>query len=150
MDEQFEQLDRLSEGLLGDPSEVGSIEAEELLQAAGLDPRKLKNRLCQRMLKRAEEYSHAGRPLPPLLKQAIEDLRPDRDKRVAANSAPATARLAVTRLLQEIAELPKRLSGGVMPTFSAAYRNKKELTARDKKVLDRVAEDLRGRKRDGK
>ena len=149
-DERLARLNKLSERVFGEAAEVEPAEAEELLNAAGIDPRRLKNQLCHKMLKRAEEYSRAGRPLPPLLKQAIEDLRPDRDKRVEASSLPSTARLVVTRLLKEIEELPKRLRGGVMPVFSAAYRNKKELTVRDKKVLDKVAYDLRRPKRDGK
>lgn len=147
MDEQFERWDRLSDRLFGEPSDVGSAEAEELLSAAGLDPQGFKNRLCHKMLKRAEEYSRVGRPLPPLLRQAIEELRPDQAE---GSSVSSKAQVVITRLLKEIEELPKRLSGGVMPTFSAAYRNKKELSARDKRVLDRVAEDLRKSNQDGK
>jgi hypothetical protein len=150
MDEQMARLLRSSEAIFGEAAEAEPAEAEELLRAAGIEPETLKIRLCQKMLKRAEEYSRAGRSLPPLLKQAVEDLRPDRDKKAEASSLPSTARLAVTRLLKEIEELPKRLSGGVTPALSAAYRNKKELSARDKKVLDKVAEDLRKRNKDGK
>ena len=143
MDERDTGLERLSERLFGEAEEVESAEAEILLKTAGIDPDRLKGTLYQRMRERSDEYSAAGRPQPPLLQQALEDLRPFSDWSESESAITRTARLAVARLLQEIRELPKLLNAGTNPVFMAAYRNRKELSTRDKDILDEVAEDLR-------
>ena len=75
-DEQLGRLKKLSESIFGEPAEVEFAEAEALLEAAGIDPEKLKQNLYQRMLERSKAYSNSGQPVPPLLKQALEDLQP--------------------------------------------------------------------------
>jgi hypothetical protein len=145
MDNRITRLNTLSERLLGEPGEVEYPEAEELLKTAGIDPARLKGTLYQRMLERSEGYSSAGKPLPPLLRKALDDLRPIPDRKPDETTLSRTARLAITRLLREIRELPARLNAGFMPAFTAAYRKRTELTARDKKVLDEVTEDLRNK-----
>ncbi len=142
-DQRFARLNRLSESLYGDATEVEPAEAEELLRTAGIDPARLKGALYQRMLERSRTYSETRRPLPPLLRQALEDLRPVSEGSKTETPVARTARLAVTRLLSQIRELPKLLNSGLTPQFTAAYRNRKELSVRDKQVLDQVAEDLR-------
>lgn len=95
------------------------------------------------MLDRSEEYSRAGKPLPPLLRKALDDLRPVPDGEPDEGAVSRAARLAITRLLREIRNLPARLNSGFTPAFTAAYRNRTELSVRDKKVPDEVTEDLR-------
>ena len=141
-----EHLMRLSEALLGDPTEMETAEAEELLKSAGIDPNELKASFYRRMRERSETYVAAGRPVPPLIEKALEDLRPpaaepDRED----NSEFRMARLVIQQLLREIEELPKRLSVGFVPAFTAAYRNRTELSDRDQKTLDQIAEDLRNK-----
>lgn len=142
-DARFGPWSGMSDRLFGEPAEVDSFEAEDLLKTAGIDPAKLRGALYQRMLERGEEYSRAGQPLPPLLKQALKDLQSRPEASHPESAMARTARLAIARLLQEIRDLPKRLDAGWTPAFTAAYRNQTELSARDKKTLDGVTEDLR-------
>ena len=143
MNQRINRLDRLSEHLFGEPGEVEYAEAEELLKTAGIDPSRLKDALYQRMSERSEKYRGTGKPLPLRLRQALEDLRPGSETPAHQTTAARTARVAIARLLEEIQELPTRLSAGFIPEFSAAYRNRTELSARDKEVLDEIMDELR-------
>jgi hypothetical protein len=143
VEEQRRRLDKLSDALFGEAPDVDRIEAEELLRVAGIDPEKLTGGLYQRMLEKAQGYTQAKKPLPPLLEQAVEDLRTaaNRDE----NELARTARAAMARLLEEIKRLPTLLERYSTPTFTAAYRKKKQLSARDTKLLDGAADDLQKR-----
>lgn len=137
---------RLSEALLGDPTEIETAEAEELLKGAGLDPDVLKASLYRRMRERSGTYTAAGRPVPPLIEKALEDLRPPAAERDREDKPEfRMARLAIQQLLREIRELPQRLGAGFVPAFTAAYRNRTELSDRDQKTLDKIAEVLRNK-----
>lgn len=144
-DQRLARLNRLSEVLFGEASEVDPAGAEELLRTAGIEPERLKGALYQRMLERSKKYSGGGRPVPALLRQALKDLEPIPAGSQTEGTVARTARFTMTRLLAEIRELPKLLNTGLTPQFTAAYRNRKELSARDIRVLDGVAEDLRKR-----
>lgn len=141
-DERLARLNGLSNCLFGEATEVGPAEAVEMLQAAGIDPARLKAALYGKALARSAQYSKAGEPLPPLLRQALFDLRPDSggDEATVAQAA----RLAIARLLEEIRALPIRPEAGFAPMFMAAYRNRKDLSVGDKKVLDGLVNDIRG------
>jgi hypothetical protein len=144
MDEQLARLNSLSERLFGDATEVEPAEAEELLRSAGIEPAKLKDDLYQRMLERSEAYTRSGQPPPALLTQALEDLQGHRDGSANESTSIETANIAIANLLKEIGELPRLLGAGVFSlSFTAAYRNRRELSTRDKMILDGVAEDLR-------
>jgi hypothetical protein len=142
-DKQFMEWARQSERLFGEPAEVDSAEAEELLRTAGIDPDRLKSTLHQKMLERSKKYTDAGKPLPPLLQQALEDLKPAAEQRSGETASLQAARLSIARLLRDISELPVRLGAGLVPVFTAAYRNRTELSAHDKKILDEIGENLR-------
>jgi hypothetical protein len=147
-EERVARLNRLSEQVFGTPAEVDLAEAGELLRAAGIDPAELKGTLYRRMLERSEEHSSSGRRVPPLLRQALEDLRPSVSNRnTEETTLRRSAELGVARLLREIRELPRLLQAGGAPVFTAAYRNKTELSANDRKLLDGVADDLRAKSR---
>ena len=143
--EQIARLNKLSERVFGDAADMERTEAEELLRTVGIDPEALKDTLYQRMRERSETYVNAGQSLPPLLRQALEDLRPSSEQSVEETTVARTARRTVARLMKEIRELPKLLDAGFTPAFTATYRVKEELSARDKKVLDGIADDLRKR-----
>lgn len=137
---------QLSEALLGDPSEMETAEAEELLKSAGIDPNELKASFYRRMREQSKTYTAAGRPVPPLVEKALEDLRPrDTEQDREDQSEFRMARLVIQQLLREIQELPQRLGAGFVPAFTAAYRNRTELSDRDQKTLDKIAEDLRNK-----
>ena len=76
---------KLSEALFGEPSEIDDAEAEELLAAAGVDASELDTRMYSRLNKTAQNYWMKQQSVPPLLKQALEELRP-------ASAPPATIR----------------------------------------------------------
>jgi hypothetical protein len=142
IDAQLTRLNRLSDSLLGDPAEVETVEAEELLKTAGIDPAQFTNSLYQRGLQQRENYVGPRRAVPPLLEKALEDLQPPTaEPKVAETAASRKARSAITHLLREVADLPKKLNAGFVPAFTTAYRNRTELSAHDKKLLDQVAED---------
>jgi hypothetical protein len=124
---------------------MDSLEAQTLLHSAGIEPEDLKVRLEERLDRQAETYRRAGKPVPVLLKRALDDLRPltsaPRNESELARQAKAAVRGVMERvkLLRSL-----RLEKGA-PGFTMGYRNKKELSDRDKKLLDAVAEELRKR-----
>jgi hypothetical protein len=138
-----ERLLRLSEGLFGEPAEIETAEAEELLKAAGIDPARLQESFHQRFHDERERYRKAGHPVPPLLEKALADLRSRAEQEPEESAESRTARRTIARLLQEIAKLPDRLNAGFQPAFTAAYRNRTELSDRDKMTLDRITADLK-------
>lgn len=147
-DERLGRLSKLSDGLFGEAADVDSSEAEELLRAAGVDPHQLKNAMYQRMRESVRKYSEVGKPLPPLLKRAVEDLQPSAAGHLDENDLVRTAKAVVARLLEEVRNLPSLLLDGHFTlVFTAAYRKKKELSPRDKKLLDDVADELQKRVR---
>jgi len=79
-DQRITRLNSLSDRLFGDGSDLEPGEAEELLKASGIDPDRLNGNLYQRMLERSRKYSDVGQPLPPLMRQALDDLNPASEK----------------------------------------------------------------------
>jgi len=55
------------------------------------------------------------------------------------------AKRLVERVLEQVNRLPSLVEGKPSLVFAEAYRQKRELSARDKKLLDRVTDDLRRR-----
>jgi ATP-dependent Clp protease ATP-binding subunit ClpA len=144
--QRLARLNQLSEHLFGEASEVEPAEAEELLKTAGIDPARLKSSLHARFQERSQKYTSAGKSLPPHLRQALDDLRPAVHASGEESPLSRTARLQVRHLLTAIKNLPRLLEKNTAPVFIAAYRKRKELSVRDKKVLDQAAEDLRKKK----
>lgn len=123
-----------------------TAEAEGLLKSAGIDPNELKASFYRRMRERSETYTASGRPVPSLIEKALEDLRPRETEEDRENQPEfRMARLVIQQLLGEIQELPQRLRAGLVPAFTAAYRNRTDLSDRDQKTLDKIAEDLRNK-----
>jgi hypothetical protein len=140
----------LSDRILGDPKEIDAVEAEELLRAANIDPQELKARFHQRFDNLAKEYAARGQRVPPLLKQALADLRPGVSHSRTERELLREAQTAVRHLLKQVKQLPRLLANIPSLTLAAAYRSKKELSERDKKLLDEVARQLEDRKKNGK
>jgi hypothetical protein len=141
-DQRITRLNSLSDRLFGDGSDLEPGEAEELLKASGIDPDRLNGNLYQRMLERSRKYSDVGQPLPPLMRQALDDLNPASEKGELEGALVREAKLVIARMLQKIREMRTPLDPGMIPAFTAAYRNRKELSSRDVAVLDGVAEEL--------
>jgi hypothetical protein len=137
----------LSDRILGDPKEIDAVEAEDLLRAANIDPRELKARFHRRFDKLAKEYAAKGQRVPPLLKQALADLRPGVSHSRTERELLREAQTAVRHLLKQAKQLPQLLAKTPNLALTAAYRNKKELSEHDKKLLDDVARNLESRKK---
>lgn len=147
VEKQIARWNALSDGLFGEADEIDIAEAEELLKAAGVDPARLEENLYRRMLAHREEHLRDGKPVPELLEQAIRDLQPGAGPHDDESHLLRTVRLHVKRLLTQIRNLPELLETGMTPAFTAAYRNRSELSARDKKTLDKMAAELRKKTR---
>lgn len=144
VEKQIARWNAFSDGLFGEADEIDIAEAEELLKAAGVDPARLEENLYRRMLAHREEHLRDGKPVPELLEQAIRDLQPGAGPHDDESDLLRTVRFHVKRLLTEIRNLPELLE---TPAFTAAYRNRSELSARDKKTLDKMAAELRKKTR---
>ena len=143
--EANKQLLRLSDGLFGEASELDSVEAEGLLRKTGIEPDVLTDALYRRFELQAKTYWRKGKPLPSLLKKALEDLRPPTAPPRNERELAREARMVVRRLIERLTRLPDLLLTKPTPPITVAYRNKKEISDRDKTLLDRVSDDLRKR-----
>jgi hypothetical protein len=152
---QNARLAQLSDSLYGSPSQLDAGEARELLRRAGIDPEDVKARLYRKFDALAKEYAAAGRPVPALLKQALSDLRPGVPGSPKERALVREARAAIRSVIDHAQRMQERLARLPRVTLATAYRNKKELSERDKKLLDDLAEDLlkrnnRSRPKDGR
>ena len=114
----------------------------ELLDAGGLDPGILKTNLHRRALQLREQCDRMGQNPPHLLERMIGDLASPTTSQ-ESDGVVSVERQWIIKLLNDIRQLPQRLHAGFEPSFSNAYRNKKELSAADKKMLDRIAEEMK-------
>jgi hypothetical protein len=141
------RLALLSDKLLGAPKEIDTAEAEELLRVANIDPQELKTRFHLRFDHLAKEYAAQGHRVPPLLRQALADFRPGVSHSRSERELLRQAQIAVRNLLKRAKQLPALLTNVPNLTLATAYRNRRELSEHDKKLLDEVAEHLVSRKR---
>jgi len=144
------RLALLSDRIMGDPEEIDAAEAEELLRVANVDPEELKARFHRRFDHLAKEYAAQGQRVPPLLKQALADLRPGVSQSRTERELLREARTAVRHLLKLVKQLPQMLAKVPNLTLAATYRSKKELSDRDRKLLDEVAQQIANRKKNAK
>ncbi len=142
-EETRNRINRLSEALFGSPEEIGEEEAEQALREVGLDTEALQERVYQRLYAEAQQYWKAQKDLPPLLKKALDDLRP---LSAPPRNEAELARQAKTGV-ERIVEKAKLLASALVPeaplTFAESYRNKQGLTEADRKSLDAVQEQLK-------
>jgi hypothetical protein len=117
------RLALLSDRILGDPKEIDAMEAEELLRAANVDPQELKARFHRRFDDLAKSYAAKGQRVPPLLKQALADLRPGVYHSRTERELLREAQTAVRHLLSHAKQLPRLLAKIPNLTLAAAYRH---------------------------
>jgi hypothetical protein len=144
------RLALLSDRILGDPKEIDAAEAKELLREANIDPVELKARFHRRFDTLAKAYAAQGQRVPPLLKQALADLRPGVSHSRTERELLREAQTAVRHLLKQAKQLPQLLAKIPNLTLAAAYRSKEELSDRDKKLLDEVRQQIATRKKNVK
>lgn len=143
-EEARNRINRLSEALFGEPEEIDDKEAGQALTDAGFDTDALNDRVYKRLYAEAQQYWKEQKDLPPLLKSALEQLRP--------LSAPARNESELARQakagVERIVEKAKLLASSLVPdtplTFAESFRNRKQpLTDVDRKSLDTVQEQLK-------
>lgn len=142
-EETRNRIRRLSEALFGAPDEIGEEEAEEALRETGVDADALNERMYRRLYAEAQQYWNAKKDVPPLLKKALEDLRPlSAPPRTEAELA-RQAKVGVERIVEKAKLLASALVPEAPLTFAESYRNKQGLTEADRKSVDAVQEQLK-------
>lgn len=138
-DNELNRWKNLCEHLLGPIDEIDLEEADQLLAAAGIDTQTLKESFYAKLSEQARSLRAKGEALPPLLAEALKDLRPE--------WAPA-------RNVEELEQhAERRLDELLRPSFAAAapaqlafsYRKKSDLSPEDRQVLDKLAKKLEER-----
>jgi hypothetical protein len=142
-EEARNRIRRLSEALFGAPDEICEEEAEEALHEAGVDADALNERMYKRLYAEAQQYWNAKKDLPPLLKKALEDLRPLSSPPRNEAELARQARAGVERIVEKAKLLASALVPDAPLTFAESYRNKQGLTKADRKSLDAVQEELK-------
>jgi hypothetical protein len=144
-EENRNRINRLSEALFGAPDEIGEEEAERLLTEAGFDPEAVNDRLYKRLYSQAQQFWMAKKDLPPLLKKALEDLRPFSAPPRNESELGHQAKASIERIVEKAKLLASALVPDVPLVFTESYRNKQGLTEKDRKSLDAVQEKLKSK-----
>jgi hypothetical protein len=136
------RIGKISEALLGQAEEINLEEALELLKLAEFDIDSVSANLYRRLYKEAQQYWIAGKTLPPLLKEALDNLRPLTEPPRNDVELGRQARARVERIVEEARTFPM-LSQTPSQFQVSAYRQKKDLTKKDRSLLDDSAEELK-------
>jgi hypothetical protein len=136
------RIRKLSDSIFGNAEEIERDEAEETLRVAGLDPEAFANEIYARLYKQAQEYWMANKPLPPLLKIAIEQLRPMTAPPRNEDDLATQARARVEHTVERARSFPLWAGSTAQEFQATAYRNKGELTEKDKRTLDDITKRL--------
>jgi hypothetical protein len=144
VEEARNRINRLSEGLFGSPEEITTEEAEEVLTEAGIDIERLHDRLYDRLHKEAQRFWGERKELPPLLKEALSELRPLSVNPQSDAELTRQARTNVDRIVDK-AKMLGSLLPGAPPRFAESYRNKTGVTKQDREKLDKVRSALQNK-----
>src|SRR6185437_6221594 len=142
-EESRNRINRLSAALFGTSDEIGAEEAQKLLNEAGLDSELVNEAIYRQLYAEAQKFWIAQNELPPLLKKALEALRPLSAPARNESELAHQARVSVERVVNKAKLLASTLLPEIPIEFAESYRNKKDLTAGDRKSLDAVQEQLR-------
>ena len=142
IEDRRSRLNKLSDAVFGGPEEISREEARELLRSAGIDADTIADAVYARLYKQAQEYWMAQKPLPPLLKKAIEDLRPPTASPRNEKEMATQAKARIERVLEQ-SRHPHAWMQSTTPEFRpSAYRGKKKLSKKDESALDEIAKRL--------
>jgi hypothetical protein len=142
IEERRSRLNRLSEAVFGGPEAISPDEARELLRAAGIDADTMADAVYARLYKQAQTYWMANKPLPPLLKKAIEDLRPSTASPRNEKEMATQARARVERVMEQSRHPHAGMQSTTLEFRPSAYRGKKKLSKKDESALDEIAKRL--------
>lgn len=141
-----ESFDESLEVLFGRESDLTDEELDEELQACGIDPAGLQADVHKQLFDYANHnYRTLDRAVPENLEMALKALRPPS----AADKARAVVRSAET-LVGSFLDTAKAKSSEILSNVSPdqprqpqfAFRNKKELSAADKALLQSEQDDV--------
>ena len=132
--------------LFGQESDLTDEELDEELEACGIDPAELQADVHKQLFDYAtHHYRTLDKDVPENLEKTLRALRPPS----AAEKAKAVAKTAenlVSSLLDTAKTKSAELLGTTLPTQTRqpqfAFRNKKELSASDKDLLQSEQEDV--------
>ncbi len=142
-EENRNRIKRLSKALFGAPDEIGDEEAAQALSEAGYDMDALKESMYKRLYAEAQQYWNARKDLPPLLKKALDDLRPLSSPPRNEGELTRQAKAGVERVVEKARLLASALVPDTPLTFAESFRKKQGLTESDRKSLDAVQEQLK-------
>lgn len=137
-----ERIDALSNALLGAPEDIGYEEAQELLSVSGIDLDAAAKSAYQHLHAEADRSWAANKPIPKLLKTALDDLRPSKEPPRTERQLQVQAKARIERIV-EAAKLAFS-QRAAMPAFQVSnYRGKSEVSDKDKSLLDDLANELK-------
>jgi|HubBroStandDraft_6_1064221.scaffolds.fasta_scaffold39863_4 hypothetical protein len=141
---QNERLDRMSEALFGAPENIELVDAVEDLKTVGIEPEELCSRMYERLCVEAQAYRMRRENVPPLLKKALESLRPNTAPPRTQMELDRRASSTVSQILDAVKArfiLPSNTLSGL--TLSTAFRNKElEKSTKDQQIIDRLENEL--------
>jgi hypothetical protein len=140
---QNERLDRMSEALFGAPETMDLVDAVEDLKAVGIEPDELCVRMYDRLCIEAQAYRLRREEVPPLLKRALENLRPNTLPPRTQVELDCRASSTVSGIVDAVKARLSRTTNLTGFTLGASFRNKKsEKSARDQQIIDRLENEL--------
>jgi hypothetical protein len=139
----MKRIDLFSDAIFGEPEELERQELDETLLANGVSIEATRLRVYERLRAEARPYWMAQKDLPPALKRALEEFRPDSAPVRSDKELGRRAESRIEHLLNfAVANLPPTSSIG-REAFSASFRNQKaEKSAKDQETIDRLEKEL--------
>jgi hypothetical protein len=141
-----ESFDESLEVLLGRESDLTDEELDEELKACGIDPAVLQADVHKQLFDYANHnYRTLDRAVPGTLEMALKALRPPSatDKaRAVVRSAETLVGSFLDTAKAKSSEIRSNVSPGQTRQPQFAFRNKKELSAADKALLQSEQEDV--------
>jgi len=136
-DEKFERDRRnLLDCLFGGIEEIDGLDAQQILQAAGVDYGSVRRMMYDKAAHSAASLRLSGKPVPADLQRALEAFRPPDAPPRNEDEARRQAHGVIADFLGK-AEVPASLR------FALSYRNRGELTGADVKLLDSMVKKLK-------
>jgi hypothetical protein len=133
----------MSDALFGAPENMDLANAIEDLKAVGIEPEGLCIRMYDKLCTEAQAYRLRREEVPPLLKKALESLRPNT---VPARTQVELDRRATSTVSGIVAAVKARLTRTANLSglrLSPSFRNKKsEKSAKDQQIIDRLENEL--------
>jgi hypothetical protein len=129
--------------LFGAPEDLDLVEALEDLAVAGINSEELCSRMYDKLCLEARAYRMRQEELPPLLRKALDDLRPSSAPARTQEELDRRAGSTISRIMSAIKanfSLPADVSG---LKLSQSFRNKKsQKSAKDQRIINSLEEEL--------